>query len=322
MFAISRIARRSPLRPFHRSLTSPIFEKAVARVKSLKQDPGNDAKLKLYALYKQTTVGPCNVAKPSILNFVEKAKYDAWLSLKDMPQSQAADEYIQLVNSLAGSSTDENKDASSPSHATPANPRSLSALAYPLRQQGLSHLNVTTITTENNNGIVNMSLNRPNIGNAFNLDMWLDYGSVFRAINAEEQAKVVVLTGAGKSFSTGMDLSVFADMNALLSKEPCQGRRAEAVSHIIQFLQDAVSSPARCKVPVIAAIHGNCIGGAVDIATACDIRYCTEDAVFCIKETDLAMVADIGTLQRLPKIIGDQATRELAYTGIYALLFL
>ena len=78
MLNLCRVARRSPLRHFDRSLTSPIFEKAVASLKSLKQDPGNDAKLKLYALYKQTTIGPCNVAKPSMLNFVEKAKYDAW----------------------------------------------------------------------------------------------------------------------------------------------------------------------------------------------------------------------------------------------------
>jgi enoyl-CoA hydratase len=68
-------------------------------------------------------------------------------------------------------------------------------------------------------------------------------------------------------------------------------------------------------VPVIAAINGYCIGGAVDLITACDLRYCTHDAIFCIKETDLAMVADIGTLQRMPKLIGDMQTRELAYTG-------
>ena len=104
-------------------------------------------------------------------------------------------------------------------------------------------------------------------------------------------------------------------MQDLASQESCEGRKREALANIIHFLQDAVSSTENCKVPVIAAISGNCIGGAVDLITACDLRYCTEDAVFCIKETDLGMVADVGTLQRLPKLIGDQQTRELAYTG-------
>ena len=84
---------------------------------------------------------------------------------------------------------------------------------------------------------------------------------------------------------------------------------------MIQFLQDAVSAPEKCKVPVIAAISGYCIGGAIDLVTACDLRYCADDATFCVKETDLAIVADLGTLQRLPKLIGDQRTRELVYTS-------
>lgn len=84
---------------------------------------------------------------------------------------------------------------------------------------------------------------------------------------------------------------------------------------MLQFLQDCVSAPERCKVPVIAAVHGHCIGGAVDLISACDLRLCSKDASFCIKETDLGMVADIGTLQRLPKLIADQRVRELTYTG-------
>ena len=99
------------------------------------------------------------------------------------------------------------------------------------------------------------------------------------------------------------------------SLESCDGRRREGISRMIQFLQDAVSAPEKCKVPVIAAISGFCIGGAVDMVTACDLRYCTDDATFCVKETDLAIVADLGTLQRLPKLIGDQRTRELVFTS-------
>ena len=98
-------------------------------------------------------------------------------------------------------------------------------------------------------------------------------------------------------------------------KDPCPGRVRESLVHVIKWLQGAISGPEKCVVPVIAAISGQCIGGAVDLITACDMRYCTDDAVFCIKETDLAMVADIGTLQRLPGLIGDMQCRELTYTG-------
>lgn len=86
--------------------------------------------------------------------------------------------------------------------------------------------------------------------------------------------------------------------------------------HIIQFLQDAISALETCRVPVIAAVDGQCIGGAIDLITACDLRFCTDSALFCIKETDLAMVADIGTLQRLPRIVGDQRCRYIM-TNIY-----
>jgi enoyl-CoA hydratase/carnithine racemase len=92
-------------------------------------------------------------------------------------------------------------------------------------------------------------------------------------------------------------------------------RHRTLLGHIIQFFQDAISKPEECPVPVIAAVHGHCVGGAVDLITACDLRYCTKDSVFVVKEVDLAIVADIGTLQRLPRIIGDQRSRELAYTA-------
>lgn len=134
-------------------------------------------------------------------------------------------------------------------------------------------------------------------------------------MEGDNKVKAVILTGNSTSFSTGMDLSVFSEMQSIAKNEACDGRKREALNNFIQFLQDAVNAPEKSSVPVIAAISGQCIGGAVDLVCACDLRYCTDDAQFCIKETDLAMVADIGTLQRLPGIIGDQATRELAYTG-------
>lgn len=195
---------------------------------------------------------------------------------------------------------------------------SIEKVAYPRRQRNVESLTLETIgikKSAKNSGVLNMTLNRPSRGNAFNMQMWHEFREAFMTIEGDNSVRVVVLAGNSASFSTGMDLSVFSEMQGMAMSEPCEGRRREALVNFIQFLQDAISSPEICSVPVIAAISGHCIGGAVDLITACDIRYCTDSSSFCIKETDLAMVADIGTLQRLPKIIGDQETRELAYTG-------
>lgn len=194
----------------------------------------------------------------------------------------------------------------------------LQDIAYPKRNHNVLldfRSDVIKVTRMEEQGTVNVQLNRPQKGNAFDMSMWIDFKKVFDAINSDENSKVVVLGGEGKNFSTGMDLSVFASMQSISAAESCEGRKRECLSHIIQYLQDVISAPERCAVPVICAISGHCTGGAVDLATACDLRYCTEDAEFSIKETDLAMVADIGTLQRLPKLIGDMQARELAYTG-------
>lgn len=147
------------------------------------------------------------------------------------------------------------------------------------------------------------------------MQMWADWNSLFAAVKDDSETRVVVVTGSEASFSTGMDLSVFSQMQALAEKEQCQARKREALAHVIDYFSSSVSLSETCRVPVLAAVSGSCIGGAVDIATACDLRFCTENAVFSVKEIDLAIVADIGTLQRLPKLIGEQRARDLSYTG-------
>lgn len=123
------------------------------------------------------------------------------------------------------------------------------------------------------------------------MKLWEDYRQIFEAVGNSNDVRVVVLSGAGGNFSTGMDLSVFAEMQSCGSKETCEGRRREGIARFIQYLQDATSAPETCAVPVIAAVAGHCIGGAIDIITACDLRYCTKDASFCVKEIDLAIVS-------------------------------
>lgn len=194
----------------------------------------------------------------------------------------------------------------------------VSDVAYPRRQKTVRSMTLDTILTAElaaSPGVFQFTLNRPSRGNSFNMQMWHELKEAFQAADGDHTVRAIILTGNSASFSTGMDLSVFMEMQRVADSEVCEGRKREALSEFIQFLQDSVNAPEVCSVPVIAAISGYCIGGAVDLVTACDLRYCTDSSTFCIKETDLAMVADIGTLQRLPKLIGDQRCRELAYTG-------
>lgn len=168
------------------------------------------------------------------------------------------------------------------------------------------------LTIENH--IAHLKLNRPDALNAMNVDFWKELPVVVREIDAGAQARVLVISSTGKHFSAGMDLAVFTTANAI----PMQGdpaRMAENLRRAVLELQDAFNCLEDIRIPVLVAVHGGCIGGAVDMISACDSRYCTEDAYFTIKETQLGMTADLGTLQRLPHLIPQGLVRELAYTG-------
>jgi enoyl-CoA hydratase len=142
-----------------------------------------------------------------------------------------------------------------------------------------------------------------------------ELGELFTSLGAEPALRVVILRGDGKAFSHGLDLpAAFASWGPALTGGGLAANRTE-LWNLIRGLQASITTVASCPVPVIAAIHGWCIGGGVDLVTACDLRVCTADARFSVRETKVAMVADIGSLQRLPLVIGDAATRELALTG-------
>ncbi|EQC37618.1 hypothetical protein SDRG_05212 [Saprolegnia diclina VS20] len=165
------------------------------------------------------------------------------------------------------------------------------------------------------NGVLYVRLHRPTKLNAFDMQMWHELEMLFAAIEHTPEVRAVVVRGEGRGFSSGMDLGVFAAMQELMTSFDCDGRKREALLRIVDRFQRIISAPERCRVPVIAAVHGSCIGGAVDFVTACDIRLCDASAEFSVKEVDLAIVADVGTLQRLPKLVGEQRAKELAYTG-------
>lgn len=149
--------------------------------------------------------------------------------------------------------------------------------------------------------------------NALNDKAWAEMKSIFEELDRDAAVRVVVLSGNGKHFCAGIDLEAL--MNQSYLTIDCEGRKREAFREYVLHLQSCITTIELCRKPVIAAVHGGCIGGGLDIATACDMRYSVDDAYFTIRETDLGIVADLGTLQRLPKLIAPGLAAEMAYTG-------
>ncbi|CAH8560292.1 unnamed protein product [Dicrocoelium dendriticum] len=163
--------------------------------------------------------------------------------------------------------------------------------------------------------VAHVQLNRPNKSNAMDQKFWKETAELFEFLQKEKSIRSVVLSGAGKHFSAGLDFqdftSVFSDIH---SNDPA--RFAFSLRKLIKTLQESFNWLEKCNKPVIAAIHGACIGGAVDMICAADIRYCSEDAWFQIKELELGIAADVGTLQRLPRLVGSESlARELIFTA-------
>lgn len=164
--------------------------------------------------------------------------------------------------------------------------------------------------------IAHIQLTRPQALNTMNAEFWRELPAALREIDAAASARVIVLSSTGKHFTAGMDLSVFtAPDQGLFNDTTEAGRRQEVMRHRVRQLQEAFNTLEQIRMPVLAAIQGGCIGGGVDMIGACDSRYCSAGAFFCVKETDLGMTADLGTLQRLPKLIPQGLARELCYTG-------
>lgn len=158
-----------------------------------------------------------------------------------------------------------------------------------------------------------LSMNRPDKANGMTPDCWTDLPRIMDALGRDESVRVAIIRGEGKHFTGGMDLATFASLNDLFSQEP--GRAAYAMRDLILALQDAFTAIERARFPVIAAVHGACIGAGIDMITACDLRIAAEGAYFSIEEIHIGMAADVGTLQRLPKLIAPAVAAELAYTG-------
>ena len=159
--------------------------------------------------------------------------------------------------------------------------------------------------------VAHLRLSRPDELNTMIPEFWAELPEIVTRLSDDAGARAVVISSTGKHFSAGMDLSVFAGGEP----EGEAGRVRARMRATAKRLQWSFTALEKARMPVLAAVQGGCIGGAVDLVTAADLRYCSADAWFCVMETNIGMTADVGTLQRLGKVIPEGVARELAFTG-------
>jgi enoyl-CoA hydratase len=172
--------------------------------------------------------------------------------------------------------------------------------------------------------VAHVRMNRPQAFNTMTPAFWRELPALVNQLSDEGEARVIVLSSTGKHFTAGMDLAVFQGDGGVANAQAESGANARSLEvgrarslmrQSALVFQQSFNALERARVPVLAAVQGGCIGGGVDMISACDARYCTTDAFFCIQEINLGLTADVGTLQRLPRLIPEGVVRELAYTG-------
>ncbi|KAK4825888.1 hypothetical protein QYF61_003244 [Mycteria americana] len=251
------------------------FEKAQEQLKLLKKDPGNETKLKLYALFKQATEGPCNSPKPSMLDFVKKAKWDAWNSLGSLSQDNARQKYTELVSSLVSAESAGQKKDASPEEG---------------RHDGYETILVTT-----KNNITKIMFNRPDRKNAINHKM---YREIIKALEeaGKDDSTIAVITGNGDYYSSGNDLNNFTNVQpSEMEKMAKEGAvlLKEFVGHFIDFPK-----------PLIAVVNGPAIGICVTVLGLCDIVYASDRATFHSPFSQLGQSPEGCSSYLFPKIMG------------------
>jgi len=171
---------------------------------------------------------------------------------------------------------------------------------------------MTDLLVSQDGPIAHLRLNRPDKRNSLNASFWADFPAALRALDAPGTVRCAILSAAGPHFCAGMDLSVFADSPSFRMDT---SRARDAMITTGRALLETVALIERVRFPVIAVIQGACVGGGMEIAAACDLRYATADAQFRIEEINIGLMADLGNLQRVPRLMPPAIARELAYTG-------
>ena len=172
-----------------------------------------------------------------------------------------------------------------------------------------------SVAVEIKDHVATVTLLGPGKGNAMGPAFWAELPAVFAELDADPQVRAIVLTGSGRNFSYGLDVAAMGDtLSPILAEGALARPRAEFHTRL-KGMQQSITAVADCRTPTIASVHGWCIGGGVDLISAVDIRYASSDATFSVREVKLAIVADVGSLARLPLILSDGHLRELALTG-------
>ncbi|NP_001135696.1 enoyl-CoA delta isomerase 2, mitochondrial [Xenopus tropicalis] len=259
------------------------FEKAQSNLKLLKNDPGNEVKLKLYALFKQATQGPCNVPKPGMLDFVNKVKWDAWKSLGSLPKDDARQSYVELVSSLVSS------ESSTKSNADP----------------GIGHKKYETIHVSCEDNIIKIFLNRPEKKNAITLTMYKEIGEALEEAGKDESV-FAVLSGFGDYFCSGNDLNNFTNI-------PPEGKEKMAKDSA-DLLETFVSKFIDFPKPLIAVVNGPATGISVTILGLFDLVYATDRATFHTPFSQLGQSPEGCSSYTFPRIMGlGKATEMLLF---------
>ena len=190
-----------------------------------------------------------------------------------------------------------------------------------MSSETLAAASTTSLTVERSPGelgehVAEVVLTGPGKGNALGPGFWRDLPAVFARLDADASIRAILVRGSGSGFTYGLDLPAMlgGGLPGLFKEAPTAADRS-ALLDTIKQLQDALTAVEACRKPVVAAVHGWCIGGGVGLIAACDVRLCSADARFSVREVRLAIVPDIGPIQRLPRIIGEGMTRRLALTG-------
>ncbi len=172
---------------------------------------------------------------------------------------------------------------------------------------------MTSFTVHEHDGVAHLRLARPEAANALTLPFWAEFPQAVRALDQAGTARVLVISGEGRHFCGGMDVSVFQGQQF----QPGLDAAARQVfTQEVRRLQDAFSALVQARFPVIAAIQGACVGAGLDLVSACDMRFAAPDAYFRIEEINIGMMADVGSLQRLPRLLPDALLRQMAYCGM------
>ncbi|KAK7084842.1 Enoyl-CoA delta isomerase 2, mitochondrial [Halocaridina rubra] len=262
----------------HMSL-SPEFENAKTRLGTLKEDPGNEAKLKIYALFKQATSGVVTTKRPGMMDFVGRAKWDAWNSLGNMSQEEAQNSYIELVNSLVKA-----EEAEATTHAEPG-----------------QKYNTLLVTCED--GLRVITLNRPSKKNAITKEMYNEWAAALEEATADPKTVVTAITGAGDYYCSGNDLSNF--MN--IKPEDMQQMALDARDLLKNFVASFIDFPK----PLVAVVNGPAVGVSVTILGMFDAVYASDKATFNTPFSALGQSPEGCSSYIFPKIMGYTRASEL-----------